>query len=265
MIDQGKHDILGVLVNAIDYEAAVEKIIAAARAGKGLAVSTLPVHSIVHAVLNPSHLTFLNHHDLAVPDGQPVRWALNWLYRSGLPDRVYGPSLMLKVCRQAALESLPIYLYGGLPEAIQPLTHNLQSWFPGLVVAGAQPGRYRRISASEKEDIVEHIRSSGAKVVFVGLGGARQEVWISEYRDLLSMPLIAVGAAFDFHAGRIPQAPAWMQEMGLEWFFRLLQEPGRLWKRYALYNPLYVLLLALQASGLWKAAHHGNHPPEGQT
>jgi exopolysaccharide biosynthesis WecB/TagA/CpsF family protein len=236
----------------VDYEAAVAEIIAAAREGEGMAVSALAVHGVMTGVLDPTQRYRLNHLDLAVPDGQPVRWALNWLHRAQLADRVYGPTLTLKVCERAAQEGLPVYLYGSRPPVIEALSHNLKTRFPGLIIAGAQPSRFRQITAEEKQALVKDIRDSGASITFVGLGCPRQEVWAYEYRDALSMPVLAVGAAFDFHAGTLPQAPSFMQRSGLEWFYRFMSEPARLWRRYVLLNPYYALLLVLQASGLAK-------------
>lgn len=250
MIDGGKKNLLGVKVNAIDYEAAVTRIVAAAHGRQRMAVSALAVHGIMTGVLDETHRYRLNNIDLIVPDGQPVCWALNLLHRSGLSDRVYGPTLMLKTCELASKEGLPVYLYGSRPSTVEALRRNLCSQFPDLEIAGMQPSRFRRVSPKEKEEIASEIRQSQAAVLFVGLGCPRQEVWVYEYRDILRMPLIATGAAFDFHAGVLPQAPKAMQQAGLEWLFRLACEPRRLWKRYALLNPLYVALVTLQAAGL---------------
>lgn len=246
MLDRGKYNVLGIGVNAIDYEAAVEKIVTAAQAAQSMTVSALAVHGVMTGVLDPVHRYRLNHLDLVVPDGQPVRWTLNGLYQAGLKDRVYGPTLMLKLCDRAAREEIPIYFYGNRLEVLETLSQKLQERFPGLVIAGMQPSRFRQVSAEEKREICEEIRQSGAKMLFVGLGCPRQEVWIYEYREQLPLPLIAVGAAFDFHAGQLSQAPALMQRSGLEWLYRLMQEPGRLWQRYVVLNPLFVCLLLLQ-------------------
>jgi N-acetylglucosaminyldiphosphoundecaprenol N-acetyl-beta-D-mannosaminyltransferase len=250
MIDRGKKNVLGVWVQAIDYDAAVARIVAAARGREGMAVSALAVHGVMTAVLDRTQRYRVNHFDLIVPDGQPVRWALNWLHRARLVDRVYGPTLMLQICQRAAREALPIYLYGSRFSVVDMLAHNLCQRFPDLVLAGAQPSRFKRISAEEKQAIVEEIRRSGAAITFVGLGCPRQEVWAYEYREALSMPIVAVGAAFDFHAGTLPQAPPILQRSGLEWLYRLAREPTRLWKRYFLLNPLYLTLLILQKTGL---------------
>lgn len=234
------------MIDAIDCSGAVGKIMAAARTRRSMAVSALAVHGVMTGVLDQEQRYRLNQLDLVVPDGQPVRWALNWLYQTQLPERVYGPKLMLKVCQQTAQEKLPIYLYGSQPLVLEALSYNLRQQFPDLVIAGSQPSRFRQTSLEEKKKIIEEIQASGAAITFVGLGCPRQEVWVYEYRGHLPMPLIAVGAAFDFHAGLLPQAPPSLQKLGLEWLFRLIHEPRRLWKRYLLLNPLYILLLILQ-------------------
>jgi exopolysaccharide biosynthesis WecB/TagA/CpsF family protein len=168
---------------------------------------------------------------------------------------------MPKVCEQAALEGLPIYLYGSRPEVLAALSHNLVARFPKLIIAGTQPSKFRQVSAEEKQEIIKEIRNSGAAITFVGLGCPRQEVWAYEYCQELSMPVFAVGAAFDFHAGNLPKAPEFMARVGLEWFFRLMQEPRRLWKRYVLLNPLYLWLLTLQLLRLADFDPHAVTPP----
>jgi CDP-paratose 2-epimerase len=256
-----KHNILGVGIDATDYTAAVERIVQAAQHKTPLAVSALAVHGVMTGVLDQSHRHRLNQLDLVVPDGQPVRWALNLLHRAGLQDRVYGPNLMLKVCEQAAAKGLPIYLYGSKAETLAQLSRNLREQFPHLVIAGTQPSRFRQLTAEEKLEVAEQINASGAAIAFVGLGCPRQEVFVYEFRDLLPMPLLAVGAAFDFHAGTLPQAPDFMQRHGLEWLYRFVQEPRRLWQRYVLLNPLYVMMLLLQALGLKQFNLRDTTPP----
>lgn len=246
MIDGGKRNILGVLVDAVDYDAALERIVAAAKARSPLAVSALAVHGVMTGVLDPSHRYRLNHFDLIVPDGQPVRWALNWLHRAKLPHRVYGPTLMLKTCQRAADEGLSVFLYGGTSELLAALRANLERMFPSLQIAGTEPSQFRRVTVAETGEIVEKILASDASITFVGLGCPRQEVFAFELRHALCMPLLAVGAAFNFHAGELAQAPSYLQARGLEWLYRLLHEPRRLWRRYLLLNPLYLTLLALQ-------------------
>lgn len=247
MIDKGKKNVLGVYVNALDYEAAVEKITTAAKQKRRMATSALAVHGVMTGALDEIHRYRLNNFDLILPDGQPVRWALNLLYGAQLPDRVCGPTTMLLVCERAAKEGLPIYIYGSRPAVLEALSKNLCQRFPGLKIAGSQPSRFRQVTPEEKREIIEEIRSSGAAITFVGLGCPRQEVWVYEYADHLSMPVLAVGAAFDFWAGNLSKAPEFLSQLGLEWLYRLLQEPQRLWKRYVLLNPLYIGMFILQA------------------
>jgi N-acetylglucosaminyldiphosphoundecaprenol N-acetyl-beta-D-mannosaminyltransferase len=261
MINKGKQNVVGVLVNALDYDAAVSQIIATAKARRPMAVSALAVHGLMTGVLDETHRYRLNHLDLIVPDGQPVRWALNWLHRVSLTDRVYGPNLMLKLCERAAAENLSVYLYGSRLEVLQPLSRNLVARFPGLTIAGMQPSRFKQITREEKQLVSDSLLASGASLVFVGLGCPRQEVWVYEYRDTLPMPVIAIGAAFDFHAGVLAQAPIRLQKAGLEWLFRLLHEPSRLWRRYLFLNPYYLLLVFLQKAGLKKFDPQGATPP----
>ena len=247
MIDKGKKNVLGILVNAVNYEAAVSKIIAAASAGKPMSVSALAVHGVMTGVLDSTHRYRLNHIDLVLPDGQPVRWALNLLYHTKLPDRVSGPNAMLQICERAAEEGLSIYLYGSKASVLEALSRNLCQRFPKLIIAGTQPSKFRQVSPQEKQETAQQIRNSGAAITFVGLGCPRQEVWAYEYRDDLSMPLIAVGAAYDFHAGNLAKSPEWLSKIGLEWLFRMMKEPKRLWKRHVFLNPLYMWLFFLQA------------------
>ena len=260
MSHKTKCSVLGVLIDSIDYDTVTNRILQAARERRSLSVSALAVHGVMTGVLDPEHRFRLNHLDLVVPDGQPVRWALNMLYKTGLRDRVYGPSLMLQVCERAAQEDVPIYLFGSTLDVLQRLTDNLVKRFPRLRVAGMQPSRFRRLTPEEKEGIASQIRESGAGLAFVGIGCPRQEVWAYEFRESLAMPIIAVGAAFAFHAGLLPQAPHWMQEAGLEWLFRWGAEPRRLWRRYMLLNPLYLFLLMLQATRLAGFETEGRMP-----
>jgi exopolysaccharide biosynthesis WecB/TagA/CpsF family protein len=264
MIRNGKRDILGVMVDVVDYESAVAQIIDAAKDRRSFAATALAVHGVMTGALDPEHRFRLNQFDLVVPDGQPVRWALNLLHSTHLRDRVYGPTLMLALCERSASDGIPIYLYGSNGSVLANLKKRLQERFPTLKIAGAQPSRFRRITSDEKKEIVNEIRSSGAQLVFAGLGCPRQEVWAYEFRDALKMPVIAVGAAFDFHAGTLPQAPHTLQDAGLEWAYRLAHEPKRLWRRYALLNPLYVAMVTAQGFGLKRSSGNPGVKPAGE-
>jgi exopolysaccharide biosynthesis WecB/TagA/CpsF family protein len=251
MINQGKYSILGININAVDYEYAVSSIVTAASQKQPCSVSALAVHGVMTGFLDSVQARRLNGLDLVVPDGQPVRWALSWLHNKALPDRVYGPNLTLRVAQAFAEEGLSIYLYGSKQETLDKLVVNLRQLFPNLKIAGVEPSKFRKLDEVERLELVERIKASGANAVFLGLGCPRQETWAYEYRNLLNIPILAVGAAFDFHAGTLPQAPVWMQNVGLEWLYRLTQEPKRLWQRYLFFNPLYLWNILLQILG-WK-------------
>lgn len=246
MIDRGRFNVLGVNLNAVDYEAAVQRIIEAAQAGHPLGVSALAVHGVMTGVLDRIHCFRLNRLDLVVPDGQPVRWAMNWLHGTRLPDRVYGPNLMLKVCDASAQRKLPVFLFGSNATTLDKLEARLTRQFPGLQIAGKRPSMFRRMDSNERRELIDQIKTSGAKLTMVGIGCPRQEVWAFEFKEELQMPVLAVGAAFAFHAGELSQAPIWMQKRGLEWLYRFTREPIRLWKRYLFLNPAYLSLIALQ-------------------
>lgn len=259
MRDEGRHSVLGVMIDAVDYDAAVARIMEAAAEGRHLGVSALAVHGVMTGHDDLEQRNRLNSLDLVVPDGQPVRWALNAMYGTGLTDRVYGPTLTLEVCRAAAEQGRAIYLYGSRPEVLEALERNLLDAFPGLKVAGSRPSLFRPAADdAEQRRIAEEIAASGAEICLVGLGCPRQEVFVYEHRNLLDMPMLAVGAAFDFHAGLLDQAPSWMQDRGLEWLYRLAKEPRRLWRRYILLNPRYTFHVLRQRFGL------GRYDPAGQ-
>ena len=262
MIDLGSHSVLGIDVDAVDYDAAIAKIVLAGRERRSLCVTALAVHGVMTGVLDREHNYRLNQFDLVCPDGQPVRWALRHLHGCRLGDRVYGPELTLRVCQEAANQGIGVFLFGTTPETLGRFAERLTAQFEGLRIVGQRASRFRRLSEAERDELAEEINASGAGICFVGLGCPRQEVFVFEMRDRVRMPLIAVGAAFAFHAGLLEQAPAWMQRRGLEWLFRLSREPRRLWRRYLYLTPAFVTLLALQRLGLYKArTDRGVKPP----
>jgi exopolysaccharide biosynthesis WecB/TagA/CpsF family protein len=259
--DLGKRNVLGVLVDAADHEGAVARVLAAARERRPLACTALAVHGVMTGVDDPVHRYRLNHFDLATPDGQPVRWALNWLYGAGLARTTHGSGLMLGVCERAAEERLPIYLYGSTQDVLDRLIVALRQRFPSLMLAGTEPSKFRHTSTDEKQDLVDRIRASGAAIVFVGLGCPRQEVFAYEYREPLGIPTLAVGAAFDYLAGVLPEPHPWVRRSGFEWLHRLILEPRRLWKRYAVLNPRFLWGLGLQLVGLSRPQPGRGVPP----
>jgi N-acetylglucosaminyldiphosphoundecaprenol N-acetyl-beta-D-mannosaminyltransferase len=205
------------------------------------------VNLVMSAQEESETMAAVNEATLAVPDGMPLVWALRALGHGGA-TRIYGPDLMLAFCARAAGDGTPIYLYGGRDEAaLALLARRLQERFPGLRIAGGFSPPYRELTPAEEERAIADIDSSGAEIVWVGTGQPKQERWMARMRPRLRAPLlVGVGAAFDFHAGLVPQAPRWMQRSGLEWSYRLVREPRRLWRRYARYNPRFVAGFARQ-------------------
>jgi exopolysaccharide biosynthesis WecB/TagA/CpsF family protein len=253
MIDAGKRNVMGVRVNVIDYEAATGKVITAARDRRAFALTALAVHGVMTGVHDHGHEARLNSFDVVTPDGQPVRWALNTLYGTGLAERVYGPTLTLRVLDRCAEEGFPVFLYGSTSETLGRLVAALSSAIPSLKIAGTEPSKFRDVRPGEDAELAARIKGSGARLVLVGLGCPRQEVFAHAMRPLLDLPLMAVGAAFDYHAGKLRRPPEWMQRNGLEWLWRFALEPRRLWRRYLLLNPEFLVRLAAQRLRLWRA------------
>jgi len=252
MIDRGKRSVLGVMVDAVDYETATERVLAAAHDRRSFALTALAVHGVMTGVADQAHNARLNSFDLVTPDGQPVRWGLKVLHGIALPDRVYGPTLTLHVLERCAADGMPVYLYGSTEETLDKLVAELHTMFPALKIAGTEASKFRSAAEGEDRRIADRVRSSGARVLLVGLGCPRQEVFAFAMRPLLDMPIMAVGAAFDYHAGLLRKPPAWMQRYALEWLWRLGLEPARLWRRYLILNPAYLARLSAQKLGLWR-------------
>lgn len=244
-----RYNVLGVGVSAVDTGVATQRIIGAARSGSALGASALAVHAVMEARANPDYRARINSLDFAAPDGQPVRWALNLLHGAGLRERVYGPFLMRSVCAAAALEGLPVYLFGTAQATLERLAANLKAAHPGLGISGMRASRFRRATEGEARQDAQDIVSSGARIVFCGLGCPRQEAWVHAMRPWISAPLVGVGAAFPLWARERPMAPRWMQDNGLEWLYRLSQEPGRLAGRYLVQGPGFFSGVALQKMG----------------
>ncbi|MDW8343194.1 MAG: WecB/TagA/CpsF family glycosyltransferase [Verrucomicrobiae bacterium] len=206
------------------------------------------VHVVMECYDNVTCQEAVNSADLITPDGMPLVWVLRKL---GFPEqtRVYGPDLTLWVLAAAAKEGVPVGLYGGLPDTLITLQRVYSKRFPALRIVYAYSPPFRPLSTEEDRAVVRAISDSGCRILLVGLGCPKQELWIARHKGQVPAVMLAVGAAFDFHAGRIPQAPCWMQRLGLEWFFRLLVEPRRLWKRYLKHNPRFVWLVMRQLCG----------------
>lgn len=256
-----KHNVLGVLVAEVDLTSAVRLTIDAARRRRPFGVSAVAVHGVMEAVQDPQLRYCINHLEMVVPDGQPVRWALNWLYDCDLEDRVFGPDLMFEVCRAAAVNDQSVFFYGSTARTLERMSRRISEAVPDLHVAGLQPSRFRSATTYERNQDLLRIVESGASIVFVGLGCPRQEIFTYENREELSMPVLAVGAAFDYHAGQLKRAPRWVGKAGMEWLYRLAQEPSRLAGRYLKLNPQFVARLAGQRMGFRRFTHEFDEPP----
>jgi N-acetylglucosaminyldiphosphoundecaprenol N-acetyl-beta-D-mannosaminyltransferase len=180
---------------------------------------------------------------------------LVWMMRlKGQKDqrRVYGPTLMLHVLEAAARESVPVGFYGSSPEVLQMLVQQMQTRFPNLKIVYSFSPPFRDLITEEDLDITQDINASGSRILFVGLGCPKQEKWMAAYRGKINAVMLGVGAGFDFHAGVKSQAPAWMQAVGLEWLYRLITEPRRLWRRYLCHNPRFIFFAVLDLLGVLK-------------
>lgn len=232
-------------VDSGTYRSATERIASWSRAGDHRYVCVANVHMTMETVDSEEFRQVVNGADLVTSDGMPLVWMLR---RLGLPasERVYGPELVLQVCAAAEAQQIPIGLYGGTDESLERFMAFLAARFPALQVPYHHAPPFRPLTAEEDAQVVEDIVASGARILFVGIGCPKQEKWMAAHRDRLPVVQIGVGAAFDFHSGAVRQAPSWMGRAGLEWLFRLLMEPKRLWKRYILLNPRFMARAAWQ-------------------
>src|SRR5579859_6227841 len=239
--------LLGVRLALTDYTETLDWIEAMVAERQRGYICVCNVHTVMASREDPALRAALRASSLNVPDGQPLVWAVNALGHS-LQRRVYGPELMAQACARAAETGLRFYLYGGRNQgALFQLALNLRQRYPGIKIVGGYSPPHRPLTREERDGIVAEINHSRADVVWVGIGVPKQEKWMDEMRPLLEPPvLVGVGAAFDFHAGLVRQAPNWIQDAGLEWAFRLANEPRRLWRRYTRYNPRFLAAFTRQ-------------------
>ncbi len=241
--------ILGMRADVSDYAGATARVLDWAKAGESRYVCAANVHMVMETYDSASFRGVVNRADLVVPDGMPLVWALRAL-GAREASRVYGPTLTLRVCEAAAREGVPIGLYGGTPESLRDFVTFLEARFPEIQVVCQIAPPFRTPTAEEDAAYTQQLVDSGARIVLVGIGCPKQERWMADHLRRLSAVMLGVGAAFDFHSGRVKQAPPALQRVGMEWLFRLLMEPRRLWRRYAKHNPRFVGLFALQMLGV---------------
>ncbi len=239
--------VLGVPLALTDYDDTMEWMDATIAHRETGYICVAATHTIMVCHEDPELREAVLNSSLTVPDGQPLVWAMNAL-GGNLTDRVYGPDLMARYCERAAGNGARMYLYGGRNQgALVQLALNLRQSYPGVKIVGGYSPPFRDLSEEEEDAIVDEINGTQADVVWVGVGAPKQEKWMAAMRERLDAPvLVGVGAAFDFHAGLVPQAPEWMQSAGLEWLYRMAQEPRRLGPRYVRYNPRFVTGFAKQ-------------------
>lgn len=238
-----KFDILNVKISATNMNeacAAIENSIK--RNDKGY-VCVCPVSTIMECQADRKVLDSVNAAFLATPDGMPVVWLGRLKGRKNI-SRVYGPDLLLRICQISEQKGYRNYFYGSTPEVLEKLLDNLKKKFPDLAISGGYSPPFGKLSAEEDEKNIEMLNAADSDIIWVGLGSPKQDLWMNRHKGLLDSPvMIGVGAAFDFIAGTKKQAPTWMQRVGLEWFFRLISEPRRLWKRYLVGNSLFLFLV----------------------
>lgn len=243
-------DVLGVRISAVSLASATKTVMAWISNREKRYVAVTGVHGVIEAQDDPQLKRVLNDAGLNVPDGMPMVW-LSRLAGHAHVTRVFGPDFMLSVSDALASRGGTAFYYGGAPDVAEELADTLVKSCPGLRTAGVYCPPFRELAPHEEDEIAGRINHARPDIVWVGLSTPKQERWMAGFRPLLEAPvLIGVGAAFDYNTGRIKRAPAWMQKSALEWLFRLLQDPKRLWKRYARNNPLFVYYLLCQKLGL---------------
>jgi N-acetylglucosaminyldiphosphoundecaprenol N-acetyl-beta-D-mannosaminyltransferase len=243
-------NVLGIPISAITSQSATQQIVEMALLDIKATIAIAAVHSVVDAQSNMAAKRAMADATLCVPDGVPLVWLLRLCGFRNV-SRVFGPDLMIDVSREMATRNLSAFYLGGMPGVADELAGRLENSFPGLQRAGTYSPPFGEPRIQEKRKIVDMINGSDAHIVWIGLGSPKQECWMNEFRSLLNAPvLIGVGAGFDYNTGRLTRAPKWMQKCALEWVYRLVQEPRRLWRRYLGNNPLFLWYLFCQVTGL---------------
>lgn len=243
--------IIGIHLNPTIYSLATKMILNWSFQRESRIVFAANVHMIMEAHDSSSFKAIVNSADMVTPDGMPLVWMMRLKGQKG-QQRVYGPTLMLHVLEAAAREAVPVGFYGSSPEVLQMLVGRMQAKFPTLKVAYSFSPPFHDLNAEEDLEIARNINASGTRVLFVGLGCPKQEKWMAAHRGKINAVMLGVGAGFDFHAGVKSQAPTWVQAAGLEWLYRLVAEPRRLWRRYLYHNPRFVFYAVLDLFGFFR-------------
>jgi N-acetylglucosaminyldiphosphoundecaprenol N-acetyl-beta-D-mannosaminyltransferase len=238
-------------IDVREYASAQAEIASWVHGAESRYICLANVHMLMEAHDSPDFARIVNDADLVLPDGMPLVWMMR-LKGARNQQRVYGPTFMLYVLDLAARENIPVGFYGGAPQVLDLLVERMKERYNGLNVAYSYSPPFRELNRQETDEIADAINQTGARILFVGLGCPKQEIWMAEHRGKIRAVMLGVGAAFDFHAGVKSQAPSWMQPLGLEWLFRLLTEPRRLWRRYLHHNPRFVFLAIADLLGFYR-------------
>lgn len=246
-----KRTVLNLPMDGTSYADATKSILDWASKRESRYICVANVHMLMEAHDSPAFREIVNDADLVTPDGMPLVWMMR-LKGARHQPRVYGPTLMLHVLETAAQYGIPVGFYGGAPQVLESLTRRMQARYPRLNAAFSMSPPFRELTPQENDQIIQTINASGTRILLVGLGCPKQEVWMAKHCGRVKAVMLGVGAAFDFHAGAKPQAPVLIQKLGLEWLFRLSNEPRRLWRRYLFHNPRFVALAVADLLGLLK-------------
>lgn len=251
--------ILGTRVDVLNYDGAAQIITGWARARQSKYVCAANVQMVMEAYKDDYFSRVVNSADLVSADGMPLVWLLR---KMGIADatRVYGPDLMHHVCAAAQLQEIPVGFFGGHGGYLEPLIHNMRARYPTLKINYAYSPPFSDLDPAPDEQIINSINASGVRILFVSLGCPKQERWMLRHKGRIQAVMLGVGAAFDFVSGRVRQAPHWMQNNGMEWLFRLSQDPKRLFARYIRGNPHFVLLVLLHRLGMTSARRTSRAP-----
>ena len=245
--DHMRYKVLAAMISAVRPAVVIDQVLEMVRSGLRGSIHVCTVHTMLECVDNSRLAAIVNQSTLAVPDGMPLVWLGRKAFPQANVQRCYGPDLMLSICEAGIANGVKHCFYGGTSEVLAKLEDNLKTRFPDIRIVASIAPPFRELTPEEQQSVETRINAAAPDIVWVGLGTPKQDLWMGQMREKLDAPvLIAVGAAFNFHAGVVPQAPRWMQRTGLEWFYRLCKEPRRLWKRYLLGNPRFLWLLCKQ-------------------
>ena len=243
--------VVSLLPDVLDHESAIGRIVQLVREERGGYVCFSTVHMVMESHDSPKFGAIVNGADLIVTDGMPLVWMLRYQGKTS-SDRVRANDLMIMLCRYAAENNLSVGFYGGKQEVIDAIKTRADREMPALKIVYAFSPPFRPLTAEEDERITNEINAAAPDILFMGLGCPKQETWMAAHRDRLKAVMLGVGASFDFFAGNVKESPEWLGRLGLEWLYRLTQEPKRLWRRYLILNPRFMWLAFLQLSGIKK-------------